>query len=62
MEEIKKCIREAGTIFNNTAGVLDYDGVGIACTDEKREGTEILRYVLFFSPMSGCRSPLAVPT
>lgn len=40
MEEIKKCIREAGNIFNNTAGVLDYDGVVIACTDEKREGTE----------------------
>ncbi len=40
MEEIKKCIREAAKILNNVAGVLDYDGVVIACTDESREGSE----------------------
>lgn len=40
MEEIRKCIKEASKIFTNVAGVLDYDGTVIACTDEKREGME----------------------
>ncbi len=40
MEEIRKCIREASRIFSNVAGVLDYDGSVIACTDEKREQME----------------------
>jgi carbohydrate diacid regulator len=40
MEEIKKCIREVAKIFTNVAGVLDYDGIVIACTDEKYEGSE----------------------
>ena len=40
MEELKKCIREASRFLDRTAGVLDADGVIIACTDEKLEGTE----------------------
>lgn len=40
MEELKKCIREAGKFMDKVAGVLDADGVIVACTDEKLEGTE----------------------
>ena len=40
MEELKKCIREAGQFMDKVAGVLDADGMIIACTDEKLEGTE----------------------
>ena len=40
MEELKKCIREASRILDRVAGVLDADGVVIACTDERLEGSE----------------------
>ncbi|MDD2578609.1 MAG: hypothetical protein PHP40_00865, partial [Eubacteriales bacterium] len=40
MEELKKCIREAGQFMDKVAGILDADGMIIACTDEKLEGTE----------------------
>ncbi len=40
MEEIKKCIREAGQIIDQTVGVMDTTGLVIACTDSAWEGTE----------------------
>ena len=40
MEEIKRCIREAARFLDKVAGVLDPDGIIIACTDEDLEGTE----------------------
>jgi len=40
MEELNKCIREAARFLDRTAGVLDADGIIIACTDEKLEGSE----------------------
>lgn len=40
MEELKKCIREAARFMDRVAGVLDADGIIIACTDEKLEGSE----------------------
>jgi len=40
MEELKKCIREAARFLDKVAGVLDADGIIIACTDEKLEGSE----------------------
>ncbi len=40
MEELKKCIREAARFLDKVAGVLDADGIIIACTDERLEGSE----------------------
>ncbi len=40
MEELKKCIREVARFLDRVAGVLDADGIIIACTDEKLEGNE----------------------
>jgi carbohydrate diacid regulator len=40
MEELKSCIREAARFLDKVAGVLDPDGIVIACTDEKLEGNE----------------------
>ncbi len=40
MEELKKCIREVSTFLDKTAGVLDVDGIIVACTDESLEGSE----------------------
>ncbi len=40
MEELKKCIREAAKFLDKVAGILDADGIIVACTDEKLEGTE----------------------
>ncbi len=40
MEELKKSIREASRILPQVAGVLDADGVVVACTDERLEGSE----------------------
>lgn len=40
MEELKKCIREAAGFLDKVAGVLDADGIIVACTDEKMEGSE----------------------
>ena len=40
MEELKRCIREASRFLDKVAGVLDPDGIIIACTDEELEGTE----------------------
>lgn len=40
MEELKKCIREAARFLDRVAGVLDADGIILACTDEKLEGSE----------------------
>lgn len=40
MEEIKKCIKEASRFLDKLAGVLDADGIIVACTDEKQEGNE----------------------
>lgn len=40
MDELKKCIREASGILDKTAGILDTDGIIVACTDERLEGTE----------------------
>jgi carbohydrate diacid regulator len=40
MEEIKKYIKEAARFLDRTAGVLDADGIIIACTDERLEGSE----------------------
>ncbi len=40
MEELKRCIREASLFLDKVAGVLDPDGIIIACTDEELEGTE----------------------
>jgi len=40
MEELKKCIKEAARFLDRVAGVLDADGIIIACTDEKLEGSE----------------------
>ena len=40
MEELKKCVREAARFLDRVAGVLDADGVIVACTDEKLEGSE----------------------
>lgn len=40
MEELKKCIREVASFLDKTAGVLDADGIIVACTDESLEGSE----------------------
>jgi carbohydrate diacid regulator len=40
MEELKKCIKEAARFLDRVAGILDADGVIIACTDEKLQGSE----------------------
>lgn len=40
MEEVKRCIREAARFLDKVAGVLDPDGIIVACTDEDLEGTE----------------------
>lgn len=40
MEELKKCIREVAAFLDKTAGVLDADGIIVACTDESLEGSE----------------------
>ncbi len=40
MEELKKCIREAARFLDRTAGVLDADGIIVACTDDQLEGSE----------------------
>ena len=40
MEEVKKCIRDAARFLDRTAGVLDPDGIVVACTNEELEGTE----------------------
>jgi carbohydrate diacid regulator len=40
MDELKKCIEEAAGFLDKTAGILDPDGIIVACTDEELEGTE----------------------
>lgn len=40
MDELKKCIKEAAKFLDRTAGVLDADGIIVACTDERLEGSE----------------------
>ncbi|MDD2533984.1 MAG: helix-turn-helix domain-containing protein [Eubacteriales bacterium] len=40
MEELKKCMREAASILDKVAGVLNADAVILASTDEQLEGRE----------------------
>jgi carbohydrate diacid regulator len=40
MDEFKKCIKEAARFLDRAAGVLDADGIIVACTDERLEGSE----------------------
>ena len=40
MEELKKCMRQASSILDKVAGVLNSDGMILACTDERMEGRE----------------------
>ena len=40
MEDLKQCIREAAGFIDRTAGIIDVDGIILACTDEILEGRE----------------------
>ena len=40
MEELKKCMREAAAILDKVSGVVNTDGMILACTDEQQEGRE----------------------
>jgi carbohydrate diacid regulator len=40
MDELKRCIKEASKFLDRMAGVLDADGIIIACTEERLEGSE----------------------
>lgn len=40
MEDLKRCVREAAGFMDRVAGIIDADGIIIACTDEKLEGSE----------------------
>ena len=40
MEELKKCIRDAASFLDRTAGLIDENGMVVSCTDETMEGRE----------------------
>ena len=40
MEDLKQCIREAAGFIDRIAGIIDADGIIVACTDEILEGSE----------------------
>ncbi len=40
MEELKRCMREAASILDKVSGVINAEGMILACTDEQQEGRE----------------------